>query len=106
MITVKFIDANGIETEVEANAGDNLMEVAVHNMIDGIIAECGGSCSCATCHCYIDSAWLDKVEPAAEYESSMLECVAHSEPNSRLSCQVELTQDLDGIVVRLPKSQL
>ena len=106
MITIKFIDRNGVEIELGAKEGDNLMEIASHNMVDGMVAECGGSCSCATCHCYIEEDGFDKLEPISELENSMLDCVLDKQDNSRLSCQVELTREHDGLVVRLPKNQL
>ena len=68
MPTVYFIDADGNQFEAEAEAGTNVMEVAVDNFIDGIVGECGGVLSCATCHCYVDEKWLDKLEPASEQE--------------------------------------
>jgi 2Fe-2S ferredoxin len=81
------------------------MQGAVDNMIEGIVAECGGSCSCATCHCYIDQQWLDKLEPATEMENDLLECVTEPKDNSRLSCQIVISDDLNGLVVHLPESQ-
>lgn len=105
MPTVYFIDADGNQYEAEAEAGTNVMEVAVDNFIDGIVGECGGVLSCATCHCYVDEKWLDKLEPASEQEEDMLDMAIEPKDNSRLSCQIELTEALDGLVVHLPKSQ-
>ena len=73
MPLVKYISHDGATNEIEVPVGNTIMQGAVDNMLDGIIAECGGSCSCATCHCYIDEAWLDKVPPASEMEKDMLE---------------------------------
>ena len=74
-------------------------------MIDGVLAECGGSCSCATCHCYVDEAWFEKVGEADGTEKIMLEMAIDPQPTSRLSCQIKVTEELDGLVVRLPESQ-
>ena len=105
MPIVKYINHDGTANEVEVPVGNSVMQGAVDNMLDGIIAECGGSCSCATCHCYIDEAWADKVSPASEMEKDMLECVLEPQDNSRLSCQINVTDELDGLVVKLPESQ-
>lgn len=105
MPKVTYIEANGQSHEVDLDAGVSLMQGAVDNMIEGIVAECGGSCSCATCHCYIDQQWLDKLEPATEMENDLLECVTEPKDNSRLSCQIVMSDDLNGLVVHLPESQ-
>ena len=105
MPRVTYIQADGQGQEVNLEAGSSLMQGAVDNMIDGIVAECGGSCSCATCHCYIDADWIDKVEPAEEMEVDLLDCVSEPKDNSRLSCQVKVGDDLDGLVVHLPTTQ-
>jgi 2Fe-2S ferredoxin len=106
MPRVTFLQADGRKSEVEAIAGDSLMETAIDNDIDGIIAECGGACSCATCHVYVDEAWLDRLRPPEPLEDGMLDCVLDRRPNSRLSCQIRLSDDLDGIMVRVPDSQI
>ncbi len=105
MPVVTYISHDGAINDIEVASGTSVMQGAVDNMIDGIVAECGGSCSCATCHCYIDEAWLDKVPAASEMEKDMLECVLEPEDNSRLSCQITVTDELDGLVVKLPPSQ-
>ncbi|MDG2089564.1 MAG: 2Fe-2S iron-sulfur cluster-binding protein [Gammaproteobacteria bacterium] len=105
MPLVKYISHDGTTNEVEVPVGNSVMQGAVDNMLDGIVAECGGSCSCATCHCYLDGAWSDKIPPASEMEKDMLECVLEPQDNSRLSCQVNVTDELDGLVVKLPESQ-
>lgn len=105
MPVVTYISADGAINEIEVASGSSVMQGAVDNMIDGIVAECGGSCSCATCHCYVDDAWVDKIPAPSEMEKDMLECVLEPEPNSRLSCQITVTDDLDGLVVRVPESQ-
>ena len=105
MPKVTYIEANGQSHEVDLDAGVSQMQGAVDNMIEGIVAECGGFCSCATCHCYIDQQWLDKLEPATEMENDLLECVTEPKDNSRLSCQIVISDDLNGLVVHLPESQ-
>ncbi len=105
MVKVKFVDSNGSETVVEAPEGSTVMETAVKNGIGGILAECGGACTCATCHVYIDQAWADKVGPASGDEEEMLTLAIDPAPNSRLSCQVALTAELDGLVVNIPVAQ-
>ena len=105
MPVVNFVNHDGTINEVEVTAGTSLMQAAVDNGIDSIIAECGGACSCATCHCYIDDAWVEAVGQPGDTEKDMLECVLDPQPTSRLSCQVEVTDALDGLVVKLPESQ-
>ena len=105
MPIVTFIQADGNSQEVNAEIGNSLMQAAVDNMVEGILAECGGSCSCATCHCYIEKSWVDKVVPASEMEKGLLDCVTDPEDNSRLSCQVIITDAHDGLMVHLPVSQ-
>lgn len=106
MPKVTYISPDGNEQEVDVPVGHSVMEGAIDNMIDGILAECGGSCTCATCHVYVDNEWLNKVGEAGEFEQDMLDMVLDPEPNSRLSCQIKLSPELDGLVVRLPKSQI
>lgn len=103
---VTYIQADGIEQSVEVPEGTSVMQGAMLNDIDGIVAECGGSMSCATCHVYVDEAFLDGMPPINETQEEMLEfTAAPREPNSRLSCQIRMTQALDGLVVRLPDRQ-
>ena len=105
MALIKYIQHNGNEYEVEVAEGNSVMQGAVDNGIDGILAECGGACSCATCHVYVDEAWLSKIPTADDMEEAMVECVLEPKDNSRLSCQIKVTAELDGLVVRLPESQ-
>lgn len=105
MPAIKFVTADGATTDVDATIGSNLMQVARDNDIREIEAECGGACSCATCHCYVDENWIGAVEPASAVEKDMLGGVIDPKPNSRLACQIMITAALDGLVVRLPKSQ-
>lgn len=105
MTLIKFISVNGDVREVNADSGSNLMQVALDNGIDEILGECGGSCSCATCHCYIAEDWLDKSGKPDEIEQEMLECTLDPAKNSRLACQVNISNELDGMVVHLPEAQ-
>ncbi len=105
MTKITFIQPSGIDIEVDATPGNSLMQTAIDNMVDGILADCGGSCSCATCHCYIDEKFFDKIPTANATEESMLDFVVEPQDNSRLSCQVVVTDDMDGMVVTLPTSQ-
>jgi ferredoxin, 2Fe-2S len=105
MTTVTFINHKGEATSIQAEAGISLMQAAVNNSVAGIIAECGGACSCATCHCYVDDAWLSRISPPSQVEKDMLECVLNPQPNSRLSCQITVSADMDGLTVRVPENQ-
>ncbi|WP_322045047.1 2Fe-2S iron-sulfur cluster-binding protein [Paraburkholderia sp. J67] len=105
MPLITFISHDGASIEVEAQTGASLMQVAVANGVTGIIGECGGVCSCATCHCYMDAPWAEKVDGPDNQERNMLDCVLDPEPVSRLSCQVKVSDALDGAVIRLPASQ-
>jgi len=106
MPTIRFIDHDGTEHVVEAEAGRSVMQIAVDNSISGIIGDCGGCCSCATCHAYVDPAWASKAGPKSEDETMMLDGALEVEETSRLTCQITFTPELDGMVVRLPKSQI
>ena len=106
MALVTYVQHDGTRHEVEVPVGDTIMQGAINNMIDGIVAECGGGLACATCHCYVDEAWVDKVGQPSETESEMLESAASErKPASRLSCQINVTDELSGIVVYLPETQ-
>ena len=105
MPKIKYIEHNGKEHEAEVPEGWSVMEGAVKNMIPGIDADCGGACACATCHVYVDDAWAEKTGKASSMQESMLDFANDVEPTSRLSCQIKVTAALDGLVVRMPKSQ-
>ena len=105
MTKVTFKDAAGASRTVEADEGSTVMEAAIRNDVAGIVAECGGSCACATCHVYVDEAWLDKLPKAGPLEEDMLDFAFDVRPTSRLSCQIKLTADLDGLVVTTPEQQ-
>ncbi|PTU30493.1 2Fe-2S iron-sulfur cluster-binding protein [Stenotrophobium rhamnosiphilum] len=105
MPKILYIEHNGKEHVVDADVGKSVMQNALENLVPGIIGDCGGACSCATCHGYIDPAWEGKAGSRNENEEMMLDGALRVEPNSRLTCQVIMTQELDGLVVRLPESQ-
>ena len=105
MPAITFIEHNGTTHEVHVEAGTSVMQAAVDNDIPGIVAECGGACSCATCHCYVDEAWVGKIAGPSAIEKEMLDCVLEPHANSRLSCQIKVGDGEDGLVVRLPASQ-
>lgn len=102
---VTYIEFNGTGHEVDATAGESLMQAAIGNLVPGITAECGGACACATCHVYVDPQWADRVGPPSEMEAAMLEVVTHREANSRLCCQIKMSDEFEGLVLRLPETQ-
>ena len=105
MAKITYIEFNGKEHVVEVKNGMSVMEGAVKNLIPGIDADCGGACACATCHVYVDEAWRSKTGEKSAMEESMLDFAENVEDNSRLSCQIKVSDDLDGLVVRMPESQ-
>ena len=105
MPKITYIEASGTEHVVEAPVGQTVMEAAVKHAVPGIDADCGGACACATCHVYVDPEWLPKTGERNSMEESMLDFANDVEDNSRLSCQIKVSEALDGLVVRLPKSQ-
>ena len=107
MPNVTYISHTGTTTTVNVPNGNSVMEGAVKNGIDGIVAECGGACMCATCHVYVDEAWLPKLDPIGEEQEEMLGATAADrKSNSRLSCQLEVRPAFDGLVVRMPERQV
>jgi 2Fe-2S ferredoxin len=106
MATVIFVQHNGTEHPVEAPLGESAMQAAIGGSVPGVLADCGGSCSCATCHGYVDEAWISRVPGPESAEKDMLECALDVQENSRLTCQIRITEALDGLVIRLPKSQI
>ena len=105
MPKITYIQADGAENVVDAKAGWSVMEAAIKNRVRGIDADCGGACACATCHVYVDEAWRDRTGEPSAMEESMLDFAEGVQDNSRLSCQIKVTDALDGLVVRLPVSQ-
>lgn len=106
MPKVKFILFDGSVTEVESAAGLSVMEASKQAAIEEIVAECGGGLSCATCHIYVREAWWDRIPGASADEQDLLEATNEPRPNSRLSCQVILTDELDGLEIDVPASQV
>ncbi len=106
MPLVTFITHDQVEHEVHVAPGTTVMHAAIDNGVPGILADCGGACSCATCHCYVDEDWQEKTGEPDEVESQMLDFVMEHQSNSRLSCQIVVNDDLDGLVIRLPASQI
>ncbi len=104
-VKVTFISPGDVRHEVAATEGSTLMQAAVNNNVPGIAADCGGACACGTCHVYVDPAWIAATGTPNEIEAGMLEFTLDPRPNSRLACQIKITQALDGLVVDVPGSQ-
>ena len=105
MPKITYIESNGTEHAVDAENGATVMETAIRNMVPGIEAECGGALACATCHVYVDDAWIEKTGEASTMEEDMLDFAYDVRPTSRLSCQIKVSDELDGLVVRVPERQ-
>jgi 2Fe-2S ferredoxin len=105
MPTIVFIEPGGARRELTAPLGITLMEVARQHGVHGVVAQCGGACACSTCHVYVDPAWLARLDPPEEMEEGMLENAWEPRANSRLSCQIHITQALDGLQVTVPQQQ-
>jgi 2Fe-2S ferredoxin len=107
MAKVTFVSYTGVPRTVSADEGASLMRAAIDNGVDGIDADCGGECSCATCHVIVDDAWIEKVGRPGDQEEAMLDLNPDRHANSRLSCQsqIPVTEELDGLIVRLPQFQ-
>ena len=106
MPTLIFVQPDGSRRTVEAQPGNTVMEAARLNDIRGIRAECGGECACSTCHCYVDTAWIDRLPPATADEAGLIEFAWEPRDSSRLTCQLLMTEALDGLVLHLPERQL
>jgi ferredoxin, 2Fe-2S len=106
MAKITYIENNGEKHVINVESGKTVMRGAVENSVRGIIGDCGGACSCATCHVYVDPAWVEKVGKSGETEAMLLEEVCDPQANSRLSCQITVTDDMDGLIVRLPVKQV
>lgn len=107
MPSIVFVHPDGAREELEIAEGTSLMQGATAQGIDGIVAECGGNCMCATCHVYVEPSQLAMLPPQSEEEDALLDgAAAERRPNSRLSCQIEVTPALDGLVVNLPERQV
>lgn len=106
MAKITYIEYSGTERVLDIAPGLSVMQGAVANEVRGIIADCGGACLCATCHVYVAPEWVDSVGAKSPIEAALLEEVCDAQPNSRLSCQITVTDALDGLVVRLPAKQV
>jgi ferredoxin, 2Fe-2S len=105
MAKITYIEHSGKRYDVDAEPGFTVMETAIRNGVPGITAECGGACACATCHVYIDDAWVDKTGNPSEMEEDMLDFAFDVRSTSRLSCQIKVRPELDGLVVHVPEKQ-
>lgn len=105
MAKITFVTHDGNKHEVDAENGSTVMEAAIKNDVPGIEAECGGACACATCHVYVDEAWKDKAGAVEPMEEDMLDFAFDIRPTSRLSCQIRISDELDGLVVNIPEQQ-
>tara|TARA_R110002167_G_scaffold29239_2_gene97672 strand:+ start:35493 stop:35825 length:333 start_codon:yes stop_codon:yes gene_type:complete len=105
MVKILFIEHSGQEHPVEVAPGISVMEAAINNAVPGIDADCGGFCSCATCHVFVNEQWLDKLPPLGSNEDAMLSLSPDRKENSRLSCQIPVVEALDGLVVTTPEFQ-
>jgi len=106
MAKITFITHDGEEHSVDADNGISVMNAAIDNLVPGIDADCGGECSCATCHVVVEDKWMAVVGPPGDREESMLDLNPEREANSRLSCQIPVTDEIDGIVVNVPEFQM
>lgn len=105
MTKINFVDHSGETRTVDVENGATVMEAAIRNAVPGIEAECGGACACATCHVYIDDAWTETVGKPTPMEEDMLDFGYDVRPNSRLSCQIKVSDELEGLVVTVPERQ-
>jgi 2Fe-2S ferredoxin len=107
MVKVTFVAADGGTRDIQGEIGDSVMSLALANGFDAVLGECGGSMMCATCHCYVDAAWADQAGARMDGEEDMLDCAAAPVTDlSRLSCQIKLNPELDGLIVHLPADQV
>ncbi|MEQ8746653.1 2Fe-2S iron-sulfur cluster-binding protein [Pyruvatibacter sp.] len=105
MAKITYVEHDGTEHVVDVDNGLSVMEGAVNNLVPGIDADCGGACACATCHVHVDEKWLSKLDPKEDMEQTMLDFAPEVQENSRLSCQIKVSDELDGMIVRMPESQ-
>ncbi len=105
MAKITYIEHDGTEHTVDVDNGITVMEGAIRNLVPGIDADCGGACACATCHVYVDEAFKDKTGERTSMEDSMLDFASDVRDNSRLSCQIKVSDALDGLIVRMPEEQ-
>ena len=107
MPKITYVEHNGTEHAIDVPVGLTVMEGAVQNDVPGIEADCGGACACSTCHVYVDPSWVNKLDPPEEMELDMLDFAYEPDPErSRLTCQIKVTDELDGLVVQMPEKQI
>jgi len=105
MTRITYIEFNGAEHVVEAQDGKSVMQTALDHLVPGIVGDCGGCCTCATCHGYVDEAWIGRLPPKSDEERMMLDGALNVRESSRLTCQIVVRPELHGLVLRLPESQ-
>jgi ferredoxin, 2Fe-2S len=105
MVKITYIDSFGEARTIDAEEGSTVMEAAIRNAIPEITAECGGGCACATCHVYVDEKWVSLTGKPSDQEEDMLDFAYKVQPNSRLSCQIKVTAELEGLIVTTPEQQ-
>jgi ferredoxin, 2Fe-2S len=105
MAKIIYVRKDGSRNEVEVPIGWSVMEGAIRNGVDGIVAECGGACQCATCHVMVDTFWAERISAAGSTEKVMMELLDEITPTSRLSCQIVVSEELDGLIVNIPEEQ-
>ena len=105
MVKITYIDSGGTARTVEGEVGSTVMETAIKNSVPEIEAECGGACACSTCHVYVEEGWKEKTGEPSPMEEDMLDFAFEVKPNSRLSCQIKVSEELEGLVVRTPERQ-
>ena len=107
MVKITYIEFNGTEHVVDVEVGMTVMEGARDNNIPGIEADCGGACACSTCHVYVDSNWVEKIPEKEDMEEDMLDFAYSPDENlSRLTCQLQVTEEIDGLIVKMPEKQI
>jgi len=106
MPKVIYITPAGERVEAEVDYGYSVMEGAINNNVEGIVAECGGACACATCHSYIDESWMTRLPEMDDMEDSMLDAAYERKENSRLTCQIEMSDALDGLIVHVADNEI
>ena len=107
MPKITFIEHDGTQHVVDAEVGKSVMQAAMDNLVPGIDADCGGACACSTCHVYVHPDWVSKVPPSEDMEQDMLDFAYEPDPKrSRLTCQMHVTDDFDGLIVQLPEKQI
>ncbi|GAC1560188.1 MAG: 2Fe-2S iron-sulfur cluster-binding protein [Beijerinckiaceae bacterium] len=105
MVKITYVDSHGASRVIDAEEGSTVMESAIRNSVPEIVAECGGACACATCHVYVGEEWMPAVGKASQMEEDMLDFAFEVKPNSRLSCQIKVKPELEGMIVTTPPQQ-